>query len=418
MIGGRPQPPGRTYHALLGQRAILVLLILSLLLSSVLVACDSNDSATPAATPVATPAIPPAATPVQAGEPIRIISSEPKLDFPKSLTFHLEAAGGNQITSVELRYKILKVTSAPVITTIKPEFTPAANIKIDWLWDTRKASLPTGAEVEYYWILKDTAGRSSQTDTRRLSFEDSRYAWQELKQGKVRLLWYNGDRAFAQSLLDAAQEALVKLARDTGAQLEKEVKLYIYANARDLQSALVFPQEWTGGVAFTSYGIVAIGVAPNNLDWGRRTVAHELMHLVIHQVTFSPFGDVPTWLNEGLATYEEGELREDLRASLAAGISRNALFSVRSLSGSFPADPGAAILAYGQSFSLVDFLIKNYGSSKMLELLLVFKDGASVDDALMKVYGFDTSGLDNRWRSSLGIRPSAGMATPLVLAPA
>ena len=135
----------------------------------------------------------------------------------------------------------------------------------------------------------------------------------------------------------AAQQALARLAEDTGAYLEKPVKIYIYANAQDLQGAMIYPQEWTGGVTFTRYGIIAIGIAPTNLDWGKRAIAHELTHLVIHQMTFNPYNDLPTWLDEGLAMYTEGQLEPEFATYLKKAIAENSLISVRSLSSPFSA---------------------------------------------------------------------------------
>ncbi|MGB3129600.1 MAG: hypothetical protein WBC11_07780, partial [Dehalococcoidia bacterium] len=47
------------------------------------------------------------------------------------------------------------------------------------------------------------------------------------------------------------------------------------------------------------------------------------------------------------------------------------------------------------------------------QLLNVFKQGSSYDDALLAVYGFDTAGLDNLWRLSLGLEPR--QSTPATL---
>ncbi|GAG47284.1 unnamed protein product, partial [marine sediment metagenome] len=74
------------------------------------------------------------------------------------------------------------------------------------------------------------------------------------------------------------------------------------------------------------------------------------------------------------------------------------LLSVRSLSSPFSAYAEEAILAYAQSYSLVEFLISSYGQGKMLELLNIFRQGSSYDAALDKAYGFDTDGLDTLWQ--------------------
>ena len=161
---------------------------------------------------------------------------------------------------------------------------------------------------------------------------------------------------------------------------------------------MVFPQEWTGGRAFTRCGTIVIGIAPYNLVWGKRAISHELTHLVIHQMTLNPYSDLPTWLDEGLAMYSEGELSLESAGSLNMAIAEDSLISVRSLSSSFSAHTDQALLSYAQSYSLVEFLISKYGGDKMLELLSTFREGSSYDDALMKVYGFDMDGLNTLWR--------------------
>ncbi|MBA7680935.1 hypothetical protein ES703_89256 [subsurface metagenome] len=161
---------------------------------------------------------------------------------------------------------------------------------------------------------------------------------------------------------------------------------------------MIYPQEWTGGVAFTRYGIIAIGIAPSNINWGKRAIAHELTHLVIHQMTLNPYGDLPTWLDGGLAMYTEGAPLPEYVAYLNKAIVENSLISVRSLSSPFSAYAEDAVLSYAQSYSLVEFLISNYGRDKMLELLNIFRQGSTYDGALEQVYGFDMDGLNALWR--------------------
>jgi hypothetical protein len=229
--------------------------------------------------------------------------------------------------------------------------------------------------------------------------DDARYSWRSLTQGKVTIQWYQGDESFARELMEVAQEALLRLAQSTGAELEKPVNIYIYAGAQDLQGAMIFPQEWTGGVTFTRYRTIAIGIAPDEIDWGRRAMAHELTHLVIHQVVFNPYSDLPTWLDEGIAMYAEGPLEPAFAALLKKAVREGTLISVRSLASPFSALAEQSALAYAQSYSLVKFLIENYGQGQMLELLHTFREGSGYDQALLKVYGFDADGLDSLWRS-------------------
>ena len=333
--------------------------------------------------------------------------------FPQSISFQLKARSSSPITKVELEYTVEQISPAEVIVVVFPDFVPGKEIETTWTWDMRKASLPPGAEVSYHWKLWDSAGNSLTTEFASFRFNDERYKWNRLEKGELSLKWYRGDEAFAQRLMSSAQATLQRLEKDTGAVLKRPAQVWIYASAADLRGAMIFPQEWTGGVAFVRFGIVALGVPPEMLAWGQRALAHELTHLVIYQMTFNPYNSLPTWLDEGLAMHSEGELRSDLKSALERAISQDKLFSVRSLCSVFPAATEEARLCYAESYSLVEFLLQKFGRDKMLKLLLTFKEGTTYDEALLKVYGFDLDGLDRLWRESLSGLPRAGAGSHL-----
>jgi hypothetical protein len=160
-----------------------------------------------------------------------------------------------------------------------------------------------------------------------------------------------------------------------------------------------------------------IGIEVDNLDWGKRTVAHELGHLVIGQLVYGPFGWLPTWLSEGIAMNAEGALSDNFQDRLDQAISNNTLFSVRSIASSFPSDPNEAVLCYAESHSIVEFLIDSYGSEQFLYLLDLFKQGVTDDEALLQVYDFDTDGLNEAWRASLGLGPQPAVTPAPTAAP-
>jgi hypothetical protein len=239
-----------------------------------------------------------------------------------------------------------------------------------------------------------------------MHFGDERYLWQSLtgtvpQGGELTLFWYEGGDSFARELMDTCKEGLARLTQDIGTYPERPIKIYIYASTSDLQGAMIFPQEWTGGVAFTAFSTIAIGIPPSELDWGKLALIHELTHLVVHQATFSPYGQLPLWLDEGLAMHNEGELDPVFRSCLEAAILEDELISVRSLCSPFSAYYEIACLSYAQSYSLVEYLLDNYGQDSMLGLLTVLKGGSTYDEALTEVYGFDIDGLDARWRGTL-----------------
>jgi hypothetical protein len=332
---------------------------------------------------------------------ISVLNSSEEIYFPNELVFNLEAESSANITDARLHYQVDKANYAQVVSEGWAKFAPAPRIETSWVWDMRQASLPPGAAVTYWWTVNDADGNSLETSRATVHFGDSRYSWQNLTNNEITLFWYEGDDSFAGKLMSACEEGLARLVKETGTYPRRPIKIYVYASTADLHGSMIFPQEWTGGAAFTEFGIIAIGISPDNLEWGKGALVHELTHLIVHQATFSPYCSLPIWLDEGLAMYNEGKLGPYLQACLGKAVSEDKLISVRSLCSPFSAEPEKAYLSYAESYSLVEYLISHYGKDKMLNLLTLFKQGSSCDEALAEVYGFDTDGLDSKWREAL-----------------
>ena len=100
---------------------------------------------------------------------------------------------------------------------------------------------------------------------------------------------------------------------------------------------------------------------------------------------------------------------------LQDAIKDNEIFPLRSLGGGFPEDSDKAELAYNQSYSVIDFLLRRGDASRMRSLLALLGEGATMDDGLSQLYGFNIDGLDAAWRDSVGaekLTPEDLAATP------
>jgi hypothetical protein len=237
---------------------------------------------------------------------------------------------------------------------------------------------------------------------------DNQHDWQTASGGNINLHWYDGQATFGDELHQSAVKSLEDLDRVTGLRTAKPIDLYIYANTNDMRDAVLYEPGWTGGQAYADHNIVIIGISPDQIDWGKRTQAHELTHVLVGQLTFSCLSDIPTWLQEGLAVYGEGGPDAPSRQLFDQAVKDNTLLPVRSLSGGFSEDPTKADVSYSQSYSLVNFLIDKYKQAKMIKLLNTLRDGATVDEALQKVYGFDIEGFEDAWRAAIGAPARSG----------
>jgi len=341
---------------------------------------------------------------------INVTDSQVTADYPASITFSVKATSEAPITDIRLLYTVEHRSLADVYSESYVTFTQSTSVSASWVWDMRRTGgLPPGTGITYWWKITDQAGRVLETDRTTFTFDDNRYNWQTLSQGLVTLYWYNGNQDFAQQLMDATQSALTRLDDIAGATLNDPVKLYIYKDAQALQGALIFAQDWTGGIAFSDYGTVAIGIgtSQSELTWGKTTIAHELTHLVVGQVTENPYGGLPTWLNEGLAMVAEGPLDPSFENTFRDAFNNNGIISVRSLASPFSVYANISYLAYSESYHIVAYLLDTYGRDKMLQLLNAFAQGSAYDGALQQVYGFDMDGLNSAWEASLGYGTTA-----------
>jgi hypothetical protein len=351
---------------------------------------------------------------------LRVLENEAVVDFPTTVTFRLRLAEDSPVQAATLSYSVDKFSCLEAATAVPVTVDPANAGELQWSWAMiRSGNPPPGATLRWQWRLTDTAGNAVVTPAKQLTFVDNRFDWRTVTAEGIHLHWYAGD-SVGPILLEAAVEGLALLQEEMGIALQSEVQIFIYGNSRDMREAVLYIQDWAGGVAFTEYNTILMGVTPVSAPgWGRRTIRHELAHLVLGQFGRSCVGGSrPNWLEEGLAVYAEGDPEQSILDDLTAAIRENRLEPVRSLNGPFPAHGREAGIAYSQSYSLVAYLLDQYGRDKMQELILTLAAGEGYDAALEQVYGFNADGLELLWREAVGAPPRPIPPTPTPLAAA
>jgi hypothetical protein len=346
---------------------------------------------------------------VHAQEPLLGAHLSTTMDFPNGLTFHLSADAPVTIDRAEVRYQVDQLSCGTGTASGLVTFTPTNDIDLDWEWDLRDAGgLPVGATVSYRWVLSGE-GRTFETTTDTIVYEDPRFDWHTVTGDHSRIQWYAGDNAFAQDLLQTAEAGIKQLERSTGVLPDEMVHVRLYETSEAMRETVLFSPEWAGGIAFPQHNLVAMGINEYNVSWGRDAMVHEMTHVVIGQATFRCGSSLPAWLDEGLAVYNEGEVAGRFSAALDNAIGEDRAFTVRGLAGSFPSAEDGAVLAYAQSRSLVAHLIDTYGAARMNQLLVAFTRQGTIDRALNDVYGLDSDALESEWRASVGLPHRAGI---------
>ncbi len=318
----------------------------------------------------------------------------------------MEGRSQRPIESVDLEFGVNLVFSCASISywTARADLEPGEDVSVTWEWDMRRSgSMPPGSVIWWRWRLTDDEGQEMLTPRRETNFVDARFDWDSHTDGNVTFQWYAGGEDFGRRIADGVRTGLETL--KLGRELVTPITVFVYESSEDVRGAVLFAQEWTGGLAYVHQNIILITVDPANFDSGLPGVVHELAHLLVEEVTFNCFGGLPTWLNEGLAVYAEGGLPESQMTALEEAIATDELISLRSLNSSFPVGHSDAILSYAQSYSLVAHLLNVYGWPRMQELLAIFSEGSTDEKALRQVYGLEYEDLETEWRQSLGLPP-------------
>ncbi len=343
-----------------------------------------------------------------------IINNQAIVDFPQSVSFQLELDHSLNIVDAALIYDVEQASCLGVSTTVPVE---AEGAKLEWEWAmVRSGNPPPGVDLWWEWEVTDNQGQTYVTPRQTLTFEDERFSWETITQDNITLNWYQGEDV-GPLLLEAAASGLDLLEEDLGIELQEDVTFYIYGSSADMREAVLSIQDWAGGVAFPEYSTILMGVPPSLAEsWGKPTVRHELAHLALGRFGQNCVGGHrPTWLEEGLATYAEGEPGGSVLDNLEQATKQNSFAPLRSLNGPFPAHGDDAGSAYSQSYSTVKFLREEYGKEKLQDLLLLLAQGESYDDALEQIYGQNVDSIEQEWRQWLGLplRPVPPTPTPI-----
>jgi hypothetical protein len=347
-----------------------------------------------------------AATPTQGEGPITVGETEIVNDYPEIVTFEIKATStAATITSVDLHISIRGDTSI----SIQPaEFEPGQQVEAGYEWKTRLGSVPPGAPIQYWWVIKDEAGNTLETEPTDYIITDARFTWHMLESETVVLWWYAGDAEFGQRIFDAATQALKAMEQNTGLSLSYRVHVVLYENREDFDSWHYYPREWVAGQAFPGTGLT-VQIIPPGDEWEtswhtQGLIPHEVAHLFFHQAVDNPLSLYPhTWINEGFAQYHEFVPHEaELAWVRRVGRSGN-LIPLRLASGTFSGDDSRIALLYAESLSAVTFIFERWDKQGMEKLLTAFgEDGCDTDEALIQATGLDFEEFQEAWWEWLG----------------
>ena len=341
--------------------------------------------------------------PVSAAGGIHVVDSDVVVTFPGEVDLTLTAEGDEEIVEVRVFYR---PAGSNIWAYAYADFEPDTKITARQVLPPNSVTyLAPGAEVEYYYEIRDAQGNLFKSERASVEYLDHRFDWERTQIGPLTLLYYDHSESRVASVAREVQQDLDRVLRVLQLDPSESMKGVIYNQSSDAQEA--FPEQSRtttergifGGFAFPEQGVF-VG---QGLD--RRIIAHESAHLLFKQALGDRSPDLPAWLDEGVASYfEPGGGARSGRTLASRSLPLRAMTSV---SGT-PRNIG---IFYEKAESVVTFLIDEYGEDKFRQFVDQLASGQQVETSMLTTYGFDTDGLDDRW-AGVETTPGGTVSSP------
>ncbi len=276
--------------------------------------------------------------------------------------------------------------------------------------DVSQSPVRAFSSISYWFEITFKNGQMKESDRSTLYYEDNRYEWQVRESQHFKVHWYAGDITFAQALLDTAELGAENIQSIMPLKLSNSIDIYAYDSAQEMRATLqLLGTSWVGAHTDPDLGVMVVSLpaGPEQRLEMERQIPHETMHLMLYHWLGAGYTNLPTWLEEGLASISELYPNPDYLALLDNAFDKDDLLPIVSLCDTFPRDASGAFLAYAQATSFTRFLQRQYGSNGLEKLTRAYADGLSCERGVQVALGSTLNQLELRWRREAFGNPGA-----------
>ena len=262
---------------------------------------------------------------------------------------------------------------------------PLQSGQLNYRRDVAENFVPANTVVTYRWRALD-GSQVTVSPEQRLVYDDDRpgLQWSQATIGSATVHWYGGNEDIARRFGGLAGGAADSAAGLLGTPLADPIDIFVYESRDDFLGALgPDTREWTGAATYPHLRTVYMWLGAGSTAYLDITLAHEVTHVVFHDATDNPYHEPAAWLNEGLATWSElGNADTEREVVIQEAGTDRGLMAFAALTSQFPIDTRGATLAYAQSATLVDLIIRDYGTQAMAAIAEAYRGGATDAEAV------------------------------------
>ena len=338
------------------------------------------------------------------------LAADPKLPAPTARIAFLDAitfSGRATLTADVSRVEIILDIEGSDRSYVADVATPGGSgtTSLSFAFPTPGGSTAPNTTIVAHFRATLDDGRAVDGPSSTVRYEDDRYDW-TVKSGEfVTVHWTDGGTSFGNRAIKIADDAIRDVSNLLGVEETDPIDFYVYADRDAFYEVLgAGARENVGGEAHPDIRTLFANIGPDIIDepWVGIVIPHELTHLVFDTAVKNPYHYPPRWLNEGIAVYLSESYGSSDRSLVEGSVRSKTLMPLDALAGQFPTTADQFYLAYAESVSSVDFLVRTYGKPAMVTLVRKYADGVTDDEAFQAALGIDVAGFEAAWLESLG----------------
>lgn len=332
-----------------------------------------------------------AATPT--ASPLRTWVNTAVPDFPNAVEFRAAFLGLRSPQRVELEFGVEPAHSCDG-GTVHLIRTPGQTTAV-WKWELAKGeAVPLGATIWWRWRVVDLDSSVHVSEIRRALWMDPQFEWRSYTRDELTIRWHGKEPEFGENLVDFLEPQTERIGLIE--TVRRPTNVFVYENAFDAGPGALLIRDSVN--PFRAFNTIVSVIPEESQGDDLTALVHELAHLVVQDRGFNCFTGLPHWLDEGLATFSEGAMSNDMRFAYAQARLAEQFIPLRSLDSPFSSSPQEAALWHAQSYDLIEFLKDVFGWYGVGLLIDAFKDGRTVDEALRSSYSFGVDEIEALWR--------------------
>ncbi|MFN8672743.1 MAG: peptidase MA family metallohydrolase [Candidatus Sericytochromatia bacterium] len=239
-----------------------------------------------------------------------------------------------------------------------------------------------------------------------LTFTSKVLAEDILNQDNIFVSYKPEQKVLANTIKDLASTSYQEISKKIPLKEKLPLNIRLLDNT-DFKKMYGEKESLIQGVAYSDNNLIVLkaeNIFKTSKNDIKNLIDHEIIHIFLgNYISHQNNEKLPRWFNEGVAQWYSSGISElfstDYQNSLQAAFLTNNLIHFSQITNTFSTDKNSFILAYAQSLSIIDFMVKKYGEEKLWLLIKKLPEYNDLNSAFKNIYGLEFYTLEDDWRN-------------------